>query len=508
MVITNSKIDFSTLARELKIEPKKLAYVIYVLPDNKKYTSFQIPKKSGGVRTISKPVSQLLNIQRNFKDFLLSFYTPKPCSHGFEKERNIKTNALKHLKSKILLNIDIKDFFGSINFGRVYGLLSSKPFNFDKQAAAAGAKLVTFQNKLPQGAPTSPVISNMIARRLDGSLTSLALRNKSIYTRYVDDITISTTHLSLDKSIVKSGKLDDVIVGDELKKIIEKEGFEINQNKTRQLNNFVRKEVTGITINEFPNVKRTYINSIFGMIHSWKKFGYANASLNYSTKYLKIPPKGKPNLGLYRSVIIGKIGFVAHVRGWDDVVVSKLCRKYCECDSNPPKRIQTVGGLSLEFDVFLGHASEQKETVAKPLYDSLVKLGMRPFIDVVEIKWGDSLTKLINKGLSEAEYFVAIISINSIKKSWPDTEMNAAIARQINGKQKVLPLFVGTREEIEKCKSHYSLISDKLYKVWDNNPDQIAQEINGLFQSSAPPQQPASESVWEKIRSLFVNWFS
>ena len=217
------------------------------------------------------------------------------------------------------------------------------------------------------------------------------------------------------------------------------------------------------------------------MIYSWKKFGYEAALNTYKVKYLGIDSQENVNRSLYSSVIIGKISYVAYIRGWTDVVVQKLCRKYCECDSAPPKRIKAIGDLSMKKDIFIGHASEQKSTIAQPLFDELVKLGVNPFIDIVEIQWGESLTKKINHALSEAEYFLAIISIDSIGKSWPDTEMNAAIARQIDGKQKILPLFVGSKAEIKKCKSHYPLIADRLYKEWENNPAELAQEIVSII---------------------------
>jgi len=481
MISTEPKISFETIAILLGLEPKKLSYVIYKIPDDKKYNIFDIPKKTGGKRTISKPVPKLLNIQRKFKDYLMNYYRSKACSHGFEKNKDIKSNAIQHLKSKILLNLDIHDFFGSINFGRVYGLFLNEPFNFDKQAAAAFSKLVTFQNKLPQGAPTSPILANMIARRMDSALTKLASINRCTYTRYVDDITFSTTRYKFEKEIVEQGNIDDVVLGSELVSMITRNGFIINQNKTRQLNQSVRKEVTGITINQFPNVRRKYINSVFGMIFSWKKHGYDNALDIYKENYLKLKPSESVNKDIYRSVIIGKISFVAHIRGWDDVVVHKLCRKYCECDKNPPDRIKVIGDIFMKYNVFIGHASEQKDTVAIPLNEALTKIGIKSFIDKVEIKWGDSLTRIINKALADSDYFLAIISMDSITKSWPDTEMNSAIARQIDGKQKVLPLFIGSTDEIEKCKSHYSLLADRYYKIWQNNPDQIAKEIQELL---------------------------
>lgn len=474
-------VTLEQLSTNLDIDLKNLTYIVYKIPDNEKYEIFPIPKKGGGQRQICKPLPRLHNLQRKIKDYLLTFYISKPCSFGFEINRDIKQNALRHVKSRLVLNIDIEDFFGSINFGRIYGLLQSAPFNFDAKAAAAIAKAVTFNNKLPQGAPTSPILSNMIARRLDNKLLSLASTTKSFYTRYVDDITFSTTLPEFDNKIILRDNFPNIELSPHLIDILCREGFRINRHKTRLLNGNMRKEVTGITINEFPNVKRNYINSVFGMIYSWKKFGYENAQAAYCAKYLNMRGGSGIKAKSYRSVIVGRISYIAHIRGWDDVVVYKLCRKYCECDNNPPKKIGEIGDMTKEYDVFIGHASEQTDSVLKPLMTSLQALGVKTIADIVCIKWGDSLTKKINAALSQSKYFVAIISIDSIKKSWPDKEMNAAIAREIEGKQIVLPLFVGSKTEIEKCKNHYSLIADKLYKVWENDPDKLAKEISELL---------------------------
>ena len=164
--------SFIDLSNILEIEPKKLSYIIFVIPSKDKYSCFEIKKKGGGKRKINRPSNQLFVLQRKFKKYLEGFYSPKICSHGFEINKNIKTNAIIHLKSKVILNIDLKDFFDSINFGRIYGLFLSQPFNFDKKASVAITNLVTFDNKLPQGAPTSPILANMIARNLDTSLNN------------------------------------------------------------------------------------------------------------------------------------------------------------------------------------------------------------------------------------------------------------------------------------------------------------------------------------------------
>lgn len=476
--------SIASLASLINTTEQKLTYSLYHIIDDSQYSTFNIPKKAGGFREIDRPCGQIKSLQNNFSKFLTKHYNRKPCSHGFENNYGILTNAESHKNRKIVLNLDIEDFFGSINFGRIYGLFMNKPFFFPKNVAAAAAKLVTYNNRLPQGAPTSPLLANMISLRLDSKLMSLAKKHSCTYTRYVDDITFSSTKRSFNPNIATFHEDNSVILGKPLLQIFEKEGFKIKNSKTRLLSKFVRQDVTGLTVNEFPNVKRSYIKSIFGMIYSWKKHGLENAGITflekYATKKYELSKKVTPGV-IYRAVIIGRISFIAHIRGWDDIIVRNLCVKYCENDSEPPKKIGEMGSMPLQYDVFIGHAIEQKEDIAKPIHSALKNIGLKSFIDIVEIKWGGSLTKIINKALSTSKYFLAIISSDSINKNWPDKELNAALAREIEGKQKILPLFVGTPSEIDKLKNHYPLIADKLYKVWKGNPEELANEIKMIL---------------------------
>ena len=147
----------------LEIPYGQLLFLLYKQPDQKKYISFQIPKKSGGFRTIKKPCKGINIIQKKLKPFFDKSYRIKAPVHGFVKGKSIVTNAAQHKRQRFILNLDLEDFYGTINFGRVRGLLISKPFNIAPKAASVIAQTLCFQNKLPQGACTSPVISNLIA---------------------------------------------------------------------------------------------------------------------------------------------------------------------------------------------------------------------------------------------------------------------------------------------------------------------------------------------------------
>lgn len=479
------------LAAVLNTTEQKLTYALYNQKIHTKYTTFSIGKKSGGTRSISKPNKLLMSLQKNLKCYLVKHYSRRPCSHGFEIDHGIKSNADSHKRPKIVLNVDLQDFFGSINFGRVYGLFSNAPFNFPKSTAAAAANIACFKNALPQGAPTSPIIANMICLKLDSKLMSLAQKHKCLYTRYVDDITFSSRIKTFDPAIGTLNEDHSAKVGKKLNHIITSEGFTLNPDKSRIRNQYVRQDVTGLTVNEFSNVNRSYINNVFGMIYAWKSHGIAGASAYFQIKYSHPKIYKASNLEelqiLFRSVVIGRISHIAHIRGWDDIVVRKLCVKYCECDSKPPTKIGLIGNTPLEFKIFLGHASEQKESIVEPLHAELNKLNISSFKDSDQINWGDSLTKIINHALANSQYFLAIISADSINKNWPDKEMNAAISREIAGKQVIIPLFVGTDTDVEILKNHYPLIDDKLHMVWKNNAPALALEIATIIGKGNQP---------------------
>lgn len=467
----------------LNVSPSRLTFILYKIPEANKYRVFKIEKKNGEKRTIASPIRPLREIQSKLCELLKDDYELKECSHGFENGRSYITNAKVHKKSRVLLNIDLKTFFESINFGRVRGLFLSHSFNCSKEVATILAQIVCYHNTLPQGACTSPIIANMIARRLDSSLINLAKNTGSRYTRYVDDITISTTKKSLAKSIVESFSAipnKNVILGQDLRNIIKKQGFTLNEKKTRVQDKSVRQEVTGVVINEFPNVRREFIRSIRMMLHMWRRFGLPNAS-SYFREHIYKKQSKLDNETLFKAVLVGKITHLIQIRGRSDSVLYGLCCSYNKLDNNAPKIIKEVAEMSKKFKVFIGHASEDKETVAKPLYDALTALDIKTFIDAVEIKWGDSITQVINKALGEADIFVAVISKSSYKKLWPQKEVNAAINRTIAEKQTFLPLFVGDDAEIEELQRRYSLISDLLYKRWEDNPDELAQEIKKIL---------------------------
>src|SRR5262245_27596171 len=181
----------------------------------------------------------------------------------------------------------LDNFFPSINFGRVRGLFMAEPFNIPEKGATILAQLCCHHGVLPQGAPTSPIISNIICSRLDRQLMKLARSYHCFYTRYVDDITFSKTSTSFPTQIGYFDENKNAIVGTELRQIIENNGFRINAEKVRLHTNKHRQSVTGLTVNEKPNIPRNFIRQVRAMIHAWDKYGLDAASQEHEARYYR-----------------------------------------------------------------------------------------------------------------------------------------------------------------------------------------------------------------------------
>jgi RNA-directed DNA polymerase len=318
------------IAELLQVPNEYLIYYIYRIPHDYQYTKFRVPKKSGGYRTIHSPNSSLGIVQRKLSQVLYAVYRPRPSVHGFAASRSIITNAKAHVKKKFVLNLDIKDFFGSINFGRVRGLFIANPYNLDRKVATVLAQIYCFDDKLPQGAPTSPVVSNLICARMDSELQRFSRKYGLFYTRYADDITLSINRDELPTSLVSSYEkgFSQVVLGDELRAIIEANGFKINDAKVRLAHNTQRQEVTGLIVNRTVNINRKYIRNINGALHAWKKYSLREATETYMIKYAKKTTLPEKNTAQFLDSLRGKIEFVGSVRGKDDKLYLKLLTKF------------------------------------------------------------------------------------------------------------------------------------------------------------------------------------
>lgn len=266
------------LAALLNVKTHFLTNVLYRNGVNTQYSQFQIPKKDGSFRLISSPSSRLKDIQRRLAELLyecqgnvhIERKINPVLSHGFEKNKTIITNATRHRNKKILLNIDLEDFFDSINFGRVRGFfIANNDFKLSPLIATTIAQIACFNNTLPQGSPCSPIISNLICTILDIRLSKFAKKYGCQYSRYADDITFSTNKEEFPKELVIDNGA--VTVGAMLLKEIERAGFNINDRKTRLLYSTSRQEVTGLTVNKKVNVDNKYYKKVRAMAHTLYK---------------------------------------------------------------------------------------------------------------------------------------------------------------------------------------------------------------------------------------------
>lgn len=312
----------SDLAILLEIPAKTLSYYAY---KNRAYIEFTIPKRRGGTRPIAAPANKLKIVQQKLNHVFRLVYRTRNVVHGFALGRSIVTNAAAHIKNRYVLNVDLKDFFTTVNFGRVRATLMAKPYSIGSEAATIIAQLCTFKGSLPQGAPTSPMLTNMVCGRLDSNLKTLAHTYRCKYTRYADDIRFSTSQRSFPPALAEiklQGAIMKSVVGMELEKIIKYNGFEMQSDKVRLQTWWHRQEVTGLVSNKFPNLERSYVRRLRSILHAWKKYGSDATAQEFFTKYYSKGNSGDADK--LQRVLRGRIEFVGQVRGKDDPIYRRL----------------------------------------------------------------------------------------------------------------------------------------------------------------------------------------
>lgn len=308
MQMINEITTRDELADLVGIPYRKLTYILYKKHVENMYTSFEIPKKNGGRRLINSPNEELKYIQKNLVKALYRYEQTlldkdinihSSVSHAFENEKSIFTNARIHRNKRFIINVDLENFFDSIHFGRVRGyFLKNNYFRLTDEVATVIAQLTCYKGSLPQGAPTSPIISNYICNIFDLRIMKLAKKYRMNYTRYADDLTFSTN----DKHCIEYQ--DEFLL--KLKKEIDRAGFSINQTKTRISYKNSRQEVTGVVVNQKISIKREYykitramadrlyktgeffIDGEKGSIHQLEgRFDFINQAEWFDNKYFK-----------------------------------------------------------------------------------------------------------------------------------------------------------------------------------------------------------------------------
>lgn len=321
------------------------------------YATFKVTKKSGKFRTIHAPHGSLKLIQKCLNYIFQNIYTPHTASYGFIPGKSIVDNAQLHTNKNYVYNIDLKDFFPSIDQARVRARLLAPPFNLgtsegrtkianiiailtctsietERLDPVSGTWVNLKKNVLPQGAPTSPTITNIICERLDRRLSGLAKRFNLTYSRYADDITFSSMHHVY-------GKNGEFIT--ELHKIIHDQSFHVQENKTRLQKQAYKQEVTGLTVNNKINVNQRYIKTIRKWIYYWEQYGEEKASGIILKHYLADKGHVKHNVNNVRNIIAGKLEYLKMVRGANNELYLKLNGRF--------EALQEVKQIKIESNI-------------------------------------------------------------------------------------------------------------------------------------------------------------
>lgn len=257
--------DLAELARRLGIDAELLRRT------EPRYREFTIPKRSGGTRRILAPEDTLRDLQRLLLSRVLARLRAHPSATGFERGQSIVTNALHHAGRDIVLRTDIRDFFESTTAKRVEAWF--RKIGWNREASAVLTRLCTHKGRLPQGAPTSPRLSNLVNWPLDAALSTAARRHNIAYTRYADDITFSAAAAEREALMKLLGFARHV--AGEL-------GYTLHGGKkTRLRRRHERQLVTGLVVNAHPpRLPREIRRRLRAAEHQFRSRGSAALSEN------------------------------------------------------------------------------------------------------------------------------------------------------------------------------------------------------------------------------------
>lgn len=273
------------------------------------YVTFAVPKRSGGMRLIHAPKRRLKAVQRKLLGLLVDRLPVHDAAHGFRHDRSIRTCAEPHVGKRVILKLDVKDFFPSLTFARIRGYFIAMGYGYsvsatiaclctepERQPVEVAGELVHVPvgpRRAPQGAPTSPGLSNALCHRLDRRLAGLARAHGFAYTRYADDLTFSGDRPDM------VGKLRARAVA-----VLRSEGFEPNADKTRVMRKGGAQRVTGVTV-----------NTVLGL--SRKERRNLRAAVHHATRAPQLEPAKKSEL----------LGRIAYVRMLNPAQADGLIRK-------------------------------------------------------------------------------------------------------------------------------------------------------------------------------------
>lgn len=277
------------LASAMHISVNELRFLAFSRKHSKinHYKRFKVAKKSGGYRLISAPMPKLKKAQHFILEHILNQVETHPKAHGCVKRKSIVTNAELHVNKAVVINQDLQNFFPSVTYKRIKGvfkslgyseqlsvifsLICSEPKILDVELLGENYFSQQGERFLPQGSPCSPAITNILCKKLDYRLNGLAKKYGFEYSRYVDDITFSGNEDQLQHitSVLKYSK-----------RIIKDENFTLHPDKLRVMKRSQRQEVTGIVVNEKPNINKKNLKRFRALLHQIERDGIEGKSWN------------------------------------------------------------------------------------------------------------------------------------------------------------------------------------------------------------------------------------
>lgn len=330
--------DLESLAKLIAIRPERLL----TLSANPLYREFTIPKKDGSRRSIEDPIPLLKRVQDRLADFLQAVYYfhRTSAAYGFvvrpvddPEPRHVLSNARAHLGRPYLLNLDMEDFFHSISQERIRTLFNAPLLNFPEDVSEVLAGLVTYRGRLPMGAPSSPVLSNLVSIPLDQDLLNLAEDNQWVYTRYADDMSFSSRE---DISALQLGQIAQ---------IIESWDFALNEEKKKYYGpGHPGKSVTGLIVaGDHVTLPDEYLPTLEAAI--------AHLSKVVDAQFLTASGRSKNSTWVedLRRGVYGKLEFAQHILGDDHAWLNRLHGAYYDA-VRPPEEYGALSWLEFGYD--------------------------------------------------------------------------------------------------------------------------------------------------------------
>lgn len=298
------------LANWLGVDDRRLRYILYALPSAEKYRTFVIKKRNGADRIIEAPHPALKELQRKLLSVLMEIAPSSGIAKGYVKNRGTIDHAWMHRRRKFVVLADIKDFFPTITFPRVRGALLAKPFGLQADVATCVAQLCCKDSVLPQGAPTSPLLSNLICRSLDHGLLALAKKLRMSVSRYADDMCFSTSKSTLSPSIAVFDGMKWV-AGEELRNVVAGAGFSLNDEKFKVRGEDVTQLVTGLVVNRGVSLPRRWRRQLRVKLHLIKKHEISRAE--EIVKSWVNPSAARQGFSSLEKIVRGKAHFAQYV---------------------------------------------------------------------------------------------------------------------------------------------------------------------------------------------------